>query len=108
MKKTLVVIVAVFIAVAAFGKTTRTAKPKLTRAKAEAIAVAKAPGKVTEAKLEKERGKLVWSFDIRAAGAKDITEVLVDANDGSIVAVERETAAQEKAEKVKAKKELKH
>lgn len=115
MKKTLVVIIAVFIAVAAFGKTMKTPKPKLTRAKAEAIAVAKAPGKVTAAKLETEHGKQVWSFDIRTEGTKDITEVLVDAYDGSIVAVEHETPAQEKAEKAKeakvtkdAKKEMKH
>ena len=100
MKKILGVTLAVALAAIAFAKTE---KPKLTRAQAEKVAVAKAPGKVESAELEKEHGKLVWSFDIRT-GPKDITEILVNANDGSIVAVEHETPAKEAAEKAKEKK----
>ncbi len=40
-------------------------RAKVTRSQAEAIALKKAPGgRVKEAELEVEHGKLVWSFDI--------------------------------------------
>ena len=100
MKKTLVVLLALTLSTIAYATTP---KPKLTRAKAEAIALKKAKGTVESAELEKEHGALVWSFDIRTAS--DITEVLVNANDGSIVAVQHESPAQEKAEKAKEAKE---
>jgi hypothetical protein len=41
----------------------------------------------------------VYSFDIKATGQKDITEVQVDAVNGSIVSVEKEDAAHEATEK---------
>ncbi len=64
-----------------------------------AIALKKAPGEIQEEELEKENGKLVYSFDIRATGQKDITEVQVSAIDGSIVSVRKESAADEAKEK---------
>jgi uncharacterized membrane protein YkoI len=103
MKRILGCAFAVALATIAFAKTET---PKLTRAKAQKIALAKAPGTVESAELEKEHGKLVWSFDIKSKTG--ITEVLVNANDGSIVAVEHETPAKEAAEKAKEKKEKKH
>jgi uncharacterized membrane protein YkoI len=105
MKKILVVTLAVVLSVVAFAKTS--SKPKLTRAKAEAIALARAKGTVESAELEKEKGALVWSFDIRTSPT-DITEVLVNANTGAIVDVQHETPAKEKAEKAQEKKEHKH
>jgi N-methylhydantoinase A/oxoprolinase/acetone carboxylase beta subunit len=66
---------------------------------ARAAALKKVPGKIQEEELEKENGKLVYSFDIRAIGQKDITEVQVSAIDGSIVSVEKENAASEAKEK---------
>lgn len=104
MKKILGCTLAVALAAIAFA---RTEAPKLTRAQAQKIALARAPGTVESAELEKEHGKLVWSFDIRTSRI-DITEVLVNANDGTIVAVEHETPAKEAAEKAKEKKEKKH
>src|ERR1041385_8587521 len=77
---------------------TTTAKPKITLEQARAIALKKAPGKVKSAELEKEHGKLIYSFDI-ATSAKAITEVNVDALSGKIVAVQQESAAKEAAEK---------
>jgi uncharacterized membrane protein YkoI len=75
-------------------------KAKITRAEAEKIALAKVPkGKVKEAELEEEKGKLIWSFDIATPGTKDITEVQVDAVTGEIVSVEKETPADQKKEK---------
>ena len=66
---------------------------------ARATALKKVPGEIQEEELEKENGKLVYSFDIRGTGQKDITEVQVSAIDGSIVSVEKEDAASEAKEK---------
>jgi hypothetical protein len=83
-------------------------KPKITKSEAKKIALAKVPnGKVKEAELEMEKGKLIWSFDIKTPGTKDITEVNVDANTGEVVNVEAETPeqqAKEAAEEAKEKK----
>ena len=48
---------------------------------ARKIALARVPnGSIQSAELEKENGKLIYSFDIKKAGA--ITEVNVDAKNG--------------------------
>jgi len=71
---------------------------KIPRAEAERIALTRVPnGVVKEAELEKEYGRLIWSFDIATLGLADITEVHVDANTGEVVATE--TEAHEKTEK---------
>jgi len=81
---------------------------KVSRADAEKTALAKVPGgKVKDAELEKEGGKLIWSFDIGTAGTKDVTEIHVDAKTGEVVAVENESAEHEAAEKAGEKKEEK-
>ena len=72
---------------------------KISVEAARATAMKKVPGELQEEELEKENGKLVYSFDIRATGQKDITEVQVSAIDGSIVSVEKENAASEAKEK---------
>jgi uncharacterized membrane protein YkoI len=72
---------------------------KISIEDARATALKKVPGEIQEEELEKENGKLVYSFDIRATGQKDITEVQVSAIDGSIVSVEKENAASEAKEK---------
>ena len=76
------------------------AQAKITKAEAKKIALAKVPnGKVKEAELEEEKGKLIWSFDIKTKGSKDITEVNIDAITGDVVGVEHETPEQQKNEK---------
>ena len=76
------------------------AQAKLSRGDAEKIALAKVPdGTIKEGELEKEKGKIIWSFDIATPGTKDITEVNVDALSGEIVAVEHESKASEEKEK---------
>ena len=76
------------------------AKAKITQAEAEKIALAKVKdGKILEAEIEKEHGKLIWSFDIATPGTKDITEVQVNAKTGKVVAVETETPADQAKEK---------
>jgi len=82
------------------------AKAKITRAEAKKIALAKVPnGKIKEAELEEENGKLVWSFDIGIPHSKDITEVQVNAMTGEIVSVEKETPGDQKKEKKKEAKQ---
>lgn len=75
------------------------AMARISRTEATRIALAKAPGgTVKEAELEKEGGKLVWSFDIATPGSKDITEVQVDAVSGAVVSVESESPADQARE----------
>ena len=76
------------------------AQAKISRTDAEKTALTKAPnGSIKEGELEKEDGKLVWSFDIATPGTTDITEVLVDAMTGAVVSVEKETLADQEKEK---------
>ena len=76
------------------------AQAKISQADAEKIALSKVPGgTIKEGEIEKENGKLIWSFDIATAGTKDLTEVAVDAMTGEIIAVEKETPAKEAKEK---------
>jgi uncharacterized membrane protein YkoI len=68
------------------------AEAKLDRDAAEKIALARVPGgTVREAELEKEHGRVIWSFDIATPGSNDITEVNVDAKTGEVVSVEKES-----------------
>lgn len=77
---------------------------KISKEEAKQIALAKVPnGTIKEAELEKEKGLLIWSFDIATPGTKNITEVNVDAVTGKIVAMDVETPEKEKAEAEKEK-----
>lgn len=72
---------------------------KIPQQEAQVIALRQVPnGAIKEGELEKEKGKLVWSFDIAKPGTKDITEVHVDAITGAVVSVENETAKDEEKE----------
>jgi len=76
------------------------AQAKITKAEAAATALAQVPnGTVKEAEIEKEHGKLIWSFDVAVPGSKDIKEVAVDAITGKVVSVETETPVQQAKEK---------
>ena len=76
------------------------AQARVSRADAEKTALTKAPnGTVKEAELEKEKGKLIWSFDIATPGSNDITEVAVDAVTGAVLSVEKESPEQQASEK---------
>ncbi len=76
------------------------AEAKVTQADAQATALAQAPGgTVKESELEKEHGKLIWSFDIATLDSKDITEVNVDAITGKVVSTEKERPENEAKEK---------
>lgn len=77
---------------------------RITMAQARATALKRAPGNVESSELEREHGKLVYSFDIRNAKGT-ITEVQVSAITGRVVSVEHENKKQEAAEKRKEARE---
>ena len=78
------------------------AEAKISKADAQATALTRAPnGTITEAELEREHGKLIWSFDIATPDSKDTTEVNVDAITGAVVNVEHEKSDKEKGEEAK-------
>ena len=69
------------------------AKAKITKADAQATALTQVPnGTVKDCELERERGRLIWSFGFTTPDSKDITEVNVDALTGAVVNVEHEKA----------------
>lgn len=75
------------------------AQAKITRAEAEKAALKKVPnGTVKEAELEREKGKLIWSFDIATPGTREITEVHVDAKTGAVIDISRESVADQEKE----------
>jgi Peptidase propeptide and YPEB domain len=78
---------------------------RITRTQAEHIALAKVPhGRISAAELEREHGKLIWSFDIAKPGTRDISEVQVDAKSGQIVSIKSETPEDQAAEAAADKK----
>ena len=67
------------------------AKAKISKETAEQTALAKVPGgAIKDGELEKENGKLQWSFDVAAPGSTDITEVNVDAINGQVISADKE------------------
>jgi hypothetical protein len=73
---------------------------KITLEAARATALAKVPGGVVQSEeLEKEHGKLIYSFDIKVAGKPGIEEVNVSAISGKVLSRKHESDKAEKAEK---------
>ena len=70
------------------------AQARISKETAQQTALAKVPnGTVKVGELEKEAGKLQWSFDIAVPDSKDIKEVAVDAITGAVIGVDTETPA---------------
>lgn len=62
-------------------------------------ALARVPnGRVQDAEIEEEHGKLVYSYDLKVPGKSGIDEVLVDAKTGAVVSHSHESPAAERAE----------
>ena len=79
---------------------------KISMKTARAIALKQVPhGRIASAELERENGKLIYSFDIKSAKKNGVTEVNVDAINGKVIAVQQENAAKEAAEKKQEAKE---
>ncbi len=81
---------------------------KIAKAVATKTALDQVPGgKVRSSELEREKGKLIYSFDIKVAGKSGIEEINVDAMTGAIVAHEHEGPKAEKKEAVQEAREKK-
>jgi uncharacterized membrane protein YkoI len=75
------------------------AQTRISQEQATRAALARVPhGKVKSAELEREHGKLVWSFDLARGDKNGMTEIQVDAITGKILSQKYESAAQEASE----------
>ncbi len=75
------------------------AEAKVTEAQATATALATVPGgAVKSTELEREHGRLVWSFDISRPTATGVTEILVDAKTGKVASIRKESPTEEAKE----------
>jgi uncharacterized membrane protein YkoI len=55
-------------------------------------------GTIERVELEREKGKLIYSYELKTSGKSGVDEVNVDAMTGKIVGVEHESPAAEKKE----------
>jgi uncharacterized membrane protein YkoI len=75
---------------------------KISEATARETALKEVPnGSVKSSELERENGKLIYSYDITVPGKTGVDEVNVNAIDGTVVAKTHETPKAEKAEMAK-------
>jgi uncharacterized membrane protein YkoI len=80
----------------------------VSKSQAEKAALEKVPhGVIKSEEIEREHGKLIWSFDIGTSSTKSITEVQVDAKTGKIVSIQVETPKDQAKEAAADKKENK-
>jgi hypothetical protein len=102
----MIAIASVLPAQQAKGKADLKAQAKISEDSARAIALSKLPAgsMVRESELEREKGTIVWSFDIKVPKRAGVEEVLVSALDGHVVSRVHESAKMEKAEAAKEKK----
>lgn len=70
---------------------------RISMQEAEKAALAKEPGTIKSKELEKEKGKLIYSFDIRTKSG--VHEVNIDAITGEVVEDSVESKADEAKEK---------
>lgn len=64
---------------------------KITESQAASIAQKKVPsGAIQNLEMEREKGKLIYSFELKVPGKKGITEVNVDAMTGKVWPLEHE------------------
>ena len=81
------------------GQAALRAEAKVSEEAARKTALAEVPGgTVKSSELEREHGKLIYSFDIVVPGKPGVEEVNVDARDGTVVAHQHETPADEAKE----------
>jgi|GEM_PF-703127 len=80
---------------------------KVTPEAATKTAEARVPtGHIRSAEIEKEDGKLIYSFDMAVPKQAGVQEVNVDAMSGEVVATEHESASAEKHEKARNEKHV--
>lgn len=99
--RSLVLVAGLVSAVPALAQQTGVTKvdPPITLEAARKAAQDRVPGgKIQDEELEREDGRLVYSFEISTPGKSGAQEVLVDANDGKIVSVKQEDEHQDEQE----------
>lgn len=90
MKKLILITVALLISAAAvFAHVAKASKAKVSVEQARQIALNRVNGTIQGQEIEREDGILVWSFEILNADGATM-EVLVNADNGSVVSVEKE------------------
>ena len=67
------------------------AKAKITEDSARAVALKRVPGDVKEISLAKMRTRLVYTFKVQPTGRQGLTDIQVNAANGHVIAVRRET-----------------
>ena len=78
------------------------AEAKVKEDSARKVALAAVPGgKVSKHELERENGKVIYSYDIKVAGKPGMDEVHVDAVTGAVLSNQHESPAAEKKETMK-------
>ncbi len=76
------------------------AKATVTPDSARAIARGRVPSaQIADEGIEMEKGKLVYSFDMKTRGRRGIDEVVIDALTGTVISVGHEGPAEEAAER---------
>lgn len=82
---------------------------RISKDSATVIALARVPGAtVSSAEIERENGRLIWSFDLKTAGKAGIDEVNVNALTGKVVGkTQHENPKTEKKEAIQESKEKK-
>ena len=89
-------------------KTSSANGARVSLSSARATALAKVPGaRVKSEELEREHGKLIYSFDLEVAGKSGIQEAQVDAMTGKVLSIKHETPSMEHKEKANEKSEAK-
>jgi uncharacterized membrane protein YkoI len=72
---------------------------KITMEQARALATKTVPGATIQAgEIERENGKLIYSFDMKTQGKTGIDEVNIDAMTGTVIGNQHETPKAERAE----------
>jgi uncharacterized membrane protein YkoI len=72
---------------------------RMTMADARALALKTVPNATIQAgEIEREGGKLIYSFDMKTAGKSGIDEVNIDAMTSKVISKAHETPKDEKAE----------
>lgn len=81
---------------------------KVTEEAAAKTAQKRVPkGTIQGVELEREKGRLIYSYDFKVPGKSGMEEVNVSAMTGKVVAREHESAAKEKKEAAEEKREAK-
>jgi hypothetical protein len=99
MKTLLISVAAAAIALCAFPAVAQSRHPLVSMQAARARALAAVPrGRVRSAELEREHGRLIYSFDIRVPGQAGVEEVQISALTGRLISRTHESPAAERRE----------